>query len=121
MITRLLAPALVSMAERGHLPDALIRHGIRRLCASRLQTLVCAPEPARAAAEDALRDDLARRPGAQLGPEQVVDAGVEGGLDSGAVETEVESKAEAVGLLVDARQVAVEKLTHTAILAGSAL
>ncbi|CAN5670305.1 cyclopropane-fatty-acyl-phospholipid synthase family protein [soil metagenome] len=29
--------SLIELAERGHLPDALIRHGIRRLCAQRLR------------------------------------------------------------------------------------
>ncbi|MEO5565305.1 MAG: cyclopropane-fatty-acyl-phospholipid synthase family protein [Luteimonas sp.] len=31
------APGLLGMAERGHLPDALLRLGIRRLCTQRLQ------------------------------------------------------------------------------------
>lgn len=31
------APGLLGMAERGHLPDALLRQGIRRLCAQRLR------------------------------------------------------------------------------------
>lgn len=30
------APGLLGMAERGHIPDALLRKGIRRLCAQRL-------------------------------------------------------------------------------------
>ena len=30
------SPGVLGWAERGWLPDALIRHGIRRLCASRL-------------------------------------------------------------------------------------
>ena len=31
------APGLLGLAERGWLPDALLRHGIRRLCAQRLR------------------------------------------------------------------------------------
>ncbi len=31
------APGLLGMAERGHIPDALLRQGIRRLCAQRLR------------------------------------------------------------------------------------
>ena len=31
------APGLLGMAERGHLPDVLLRQGIRRLCAQRLR------------------------------------------------------------------------------------
>ncbi|MDB6086125.1 MAG: methyltransferase, cyclopropane fatty acid synthase [Gammaproteobacteria bacterium] len=31
------ATGLLGMAERGHLPDTLVRHGIRRLCAQRLE------------------------------------------------------------------------------------
>jgi cyclopropane-fatty-acyl-phospholipid synthase len=31
------APGLLGMAERGHLPDALLRQGMRRMCAQRLR------------------------------------------------------------------------------------
>ena len=31
------APGLLGLAERGHLPDALLRQGIRRMCAQRLR------------------------------------------------------------------------------------
>ena len=31
------APGLLGMAERGRIPDALLRQGIRRLCAQRLR------------------------------------------------------------------------------------
>ena len=30
------APGLLGLAERGLLPDAAVRHGIRRMCAQRL-------------------------------------------------------------------------------------
>ena len=31
------ATGVLGLAERGYLPDALVRHGIRRLCAQRLR------------------------------------------------------------------------------------
>jgi cyclopropane-fatty-acyl-phospholipid synthase len=53
------APGLLGLAERGLLPDALIRHGIRNLCAARLREEY-AGGPADQAARHARRIEILR-------------------------------------------------------------
>lgn len=52
----------IELAERGLLPDALLRAGIRRLCANRLTQCVPASEQARSVARKQFADDMRRGP-----------------------------------------------------------
>lgn len=56
------APGLLGLAERGLLPDALLRHGIRRLCAQRLREEYIADPAAATARAVALIQELRRSP-----------------------------------------------------------
>ena len=56
------APGLLGWAERGWLPDALIRFGIRRLCAQRLRDEQAGGLDAQAARFQRLIDDLRESP-----------------------------------------------------------
>jgi cyclopropane-fatty-acyl-phospholipid synthase len=56
------APGLLGWAERGWIPDALLRHGIRRLCARRLRDEHAGGPDAQAARHAALIDTLRASP-----------------------------------------------------------
>ncbi len=56
------APGLLGLAERGLLPDALIRHGIRRQCAARLATQRAGGVAAAEARQQALLAELRTSP-----------------------------------------------------------
>lgn len=56
------APGLLGLAERGWLPDALVRAGIRRLCAQRLADEAAADPAAQARRQQLLTEELRRSP-----------------------------------------------------------
>ena len=56
------APGLLGLAERGWLPDAALRAGIRRLCAQRLKEELAGGVEAQSARQRARLDELRHSP-----------------------------------------------------------
>ena len=80
------ADGLLGLAERGLLPDALLRLGIRRLCTQRLRDEAAADPDAAARRNAALIDELRRRvaaaaQGQHRGGQQAARCGRRCGLD----------------------------------------